>query len=84
MTEEQVKKGKELLARLEKLKDNRKLWEKGVKLHRIHLSDKYDYIDISNVFEVSSSFVDFDKLKEDTLANIDRLIQETQREFDNL
>lgn len=84
MTEEQVKKGKELLARLEKLKDNRKLWERAVQLHRMSLTHKYDYIQPSDVFDVYSHYVDFDKLKEDTLANIDRLIQETQREFDNL
>lgn len=84
MTEEQVKKGKELLAKLEKLKDNRKLWERAVQLYRMSLTHKYEYIQPSDVFDVYSHYVDFDKLKEDTLANIDRLIQETQREFDNL
>lgn len=84
MTEEQVKKGKELLARLEKLKDNKKLWERAVQLYRMSVTHKYEYIQLSDVFDVYSHYVDFDKLKEDTLANIDRLIQETQREFDNL
>lgn len=84
MTEEQVKKGKELLFKLEKLKDNRKLWENGVQLMRVSITHKYDYIQPSDVFDVYSSYIDFDKLKKDTLANIDRLIQETQREFDNL
>nr|DAF16302.1 MAG TPA: hypothetical protein [Crassvirales sp.] len=84
MTEEQVKKGKELLAKLEKLKDNKKLWESAVQAWRVALTYKYDYVDASSIFDVTSSYIDFDKLKKDTLANIDRLIQETQREFDNL
>lgn len=84
MTEEQVKKGKELLAELEKLKDNRKLWESAVQAWRVSLTHKYDYIDASSIFDVACSYIDFDKLKKDTLANIDRLIKETQKEFDNL
>lgn len=84
MTEEKIKKGAELLYKLEKLKDNRKLWEKAVKVQRISLTYKYEHITSSDVFDIYSSYVDFDKLKEDTLANIDRLIKETQREFDNL
>ena len=84
MTEEKIKKGAELLYKLEKLKDNRKLWEKAVKIQRISLTYKYEHITLSDVFDIYSSYVDFDKLKEDTLANIDRLIKETQREFDNL
>lgn len=32
MTEEKIKKGTELLYKLEKLKDNRKLWEKAVRV----------------------------------------------------
>jgi hypothetical protein len=84
MTEEKIKKGAELLYKLEKLKDNRKLWEKAVRVQRISLTHKYEYITPSDIFDIYSSYVDFDKLKEDTLANIDRLIKETQREFDNL
>ena len=84
MTEEKIKKEAELLYKLEKLKDNRKLWEKAVKVQRISLTYKYEHITLSDVFDIYSFYVDFDKLKEDTLANIDRLIKETQREFDNL
>lgn len=84
MTEEKVKKGAELIYKLEKLKDNRKLWEKAVRVQRISLTHKYEYTALSDIFDIYSSYVNFDKLKEDTLANIDRLIKETQREFDNL
>ena len=84
MTEEKIKKGAELLYKLEKLKDNRKLWEKAVRVQRISLTHKYEYLTLSDVFDIYSSYVDFDKLKKDTLANIDRLIEETQKEFDNL
>lgn len=84
MTEEKINKGKELLQKLHNLKEDRKIWEKGVILWSIAVSDKYDYIDQSNVYRVRCGYVDFEKLKEDTLANIDKMIEETQREFDNL
>lgn len=84
MTEEKINKGKELLQKLHNLKEDRKIWEKGVILWSIAVSDKYDYIDQSNAYRVRRGYIDFEKLKKDTLANIDKMIEETQREFDNL
>lgn len=84
MTEEKINKGKELLQKLHNLKEDRKIWENGVTLWSVSISDKYDYIDTSNVYRVRCGYVDFEKLKEDTLANINKMIEETQREFDNL
>lgn len=84
MTEEKINKGKELLQKLCNLKEDKEIWERGVILWSIAVSDKYDYIDQSNVYRVRCGYVDFEKLKEDTLANIDKMIEETQREFDNL
>lgn len=84
MTEEKVKKGTELLHRLNNLKEDRKVWEKCVILHNIALADKYEYIDTNNIYYVRCNYVNFNKLKEDTLANIDRMIKEIQEEFDRL
>lgn len=84
MTEEKINKGKELLKRLHDLKEDKGMWERGVTLWSIAVSDKYDYIDSSSAYRVRRAYIDFEKLKEDTLANIDKMIEETQREFDNL
>lgn len=48
------------------------------------ISDKYDYIDENSLYKVQCVYVNFDKLKKDTLANIDRMIEETQNEFRKL
>ena len=84
MTEEKVKKGEELLQRLRSLKEERRIWEGGVTLQRMAISDKYDYISESDIYRVRCAYVDFEKLKEDTLANIDRMMEKTQKEFDSL
>ncbi len=84
MTEEKVKKGADLLLKLKHLKEDRKMWKSGVLLHRLELSCKYDYISSNDVYPVRCSCVNFKRLQEDTLANIDRMIAETQKEFDRL
>ena len=84
MTEDKINKGTELLYRLKNLREDRKVWEKAVRLHNITLTAKYEYIDKNDVYFVRSSYINFEKLKEDTLANIDRMIEEIQKEFDKL
>lgn len=84
MTEDKINKGTELLYRLKNLREDRKVWEKAVRLHNITLTAKYKYIDKNDVYFVRSSYINFEKLKEDTLANIDRMIEEIQKEFDKL
>lgn len=58
--------------------------EKCVILHNIVLAGKYEYINTNNIYYVRCNYVNFNKLKEDTLANIDRMIKEIQEEFDRL
>lgn len=84
MTEEKVKKGVELLERLKGLNEEKELWEKGVGIHNIILSKKYEYISKDDVYNVRGSLIDFDKLKSDTLANIDKMIKDAQKELDKL
>lgn len=43
MTEEKVKKGKELLERLNKLKDQKSRWERGVCFSIVEISDSTRY-----------------------------------------
>lgn len=84
MTEEKIKKGTELLQKLHNLKEERRIWKGGVTLQRIAISDKYDYISESDIYRVRCAYVDFDKLKGDTLANIDKMIEKIQKEFNKL
>ena len=84
MTEEKINKGAELLSKLRNLREDRKIWENGATLQSLTVSDKYDYIDQSSLSRVRCAYVDFDELKEDTLANIDRMIKEIQEEFEKL
>lgn len=84
MTEEKINKGTELLSKLRSLKEDRKIWENGATLQCLTMSDKYDHIDQSSLHRARCAYVDFAKLREDTLANIDRMIKEIQKEFDKL
>lgn len=84
MTEEKIKKGVELLERLKKLNEEKKLWEKGCTLQSLRISDKYDYIDENSIYSTRVAFVNFDKLQSDTLTNINKMIVKVQEELDKL
>lgn len=84
MTEEKIKKGVELLERLKKLNEEKKLWEKGCTLQSLRISDKYDHIDRDSVYSARVTFINFDKLQSDTLANINEMIVKVQEEFNKL
>ena len=79
MTEEKIKQGKELLKRLDHLKDQKKRWEKAVGFYRPEIKD-------SNRHNASTynSFINFEEVKLLAIAKIDKRIDEVQREFDNL
>lgn len=82
MTEERIRKGTELIHKLKELEEERKLWEKGVFIHKLFLTTMPN--SDSNLLFINSKYVNFTKLKQDTLDNINRLIKETQKEFDSL
>ena len=84
MTEEKVKQSEELLERLNKLKDQRKRWEKGVRLYEVKLADAKEYSSGQSTFKIDSSFINFDEVKLLTIAKIDKRISEVQEEFDRL
>ena len=58
MTEEKVKKGKELLERLNKLKDQKKSrWERGVYFFIVEISDSIRYNGAQHTYSVDDSFI---------------------------
>lgn len=84
MTEEKVKQSEKLLEKLNKLKDQRKRWERGACFYRIELADAEDYSRAQSTFKIDSSFINFDEVKLLTIAKIDKRISEVQEEFDRL
>lgn len=81
MTEEKIKKGKELLERLNRLKDQKSRWERGVCFFRVEIADSMNY---NRAQSVDYSFINFDEVKLLTIAKLDRRISEVQEEFDEL
>lgn len=63
MTEEKVKKGKELLERLNKLKDQKSRWERGVCFFIVEISDSIGYNGAQHTYSVDDSFINFDEVK---------------------
>lgn len=84
MTEEKVKKGEELLKSLDKLKDQRKMWEEGMRFCKVELADTKEYSSRQSTFRIDSSFINFDEVKLLIIAKIDKRISEVQEEFDRL
>ena len=84
MTEEKVKQGEELLQRLDKLKDQRKRWEDGMRLYKVELASTKEYSNNQSTFKIDSSFINFDEVKLLAIAKINKRILEVQEEFDRL
>lgn len=80
MTEEKIKKGKELLERLNKLKDQKSRWERGVCFFRVEIADFMT----QHTCSVDDSFINFDEVKLLAIARLNRRISEVQEEFDEL
>ena len=84
MTEEKIKKGKELLERLSKLKDQKSRWERGVCFFRVEIADSMKYNGAQHTCSVDDSSINFDEVKLLAIAKLDRRISEVQEEFDEL
>lgn len=84
MTEEKIKKGKELLERLNKLKDQKSRWERGVYFFRVEIAGSMKYNGAQYTCSVDDSFINFDEVKLLAIAKLDRRISEVQEEFDEL
>lgn len=84
MTEEKVKQGEELLKRLDNLKNQRKMWEEGMRFYKVELVNTKEYSREQSVFKIDSSFINFDEVKLLAIAKINKRISEVQEEFDRL
>ena len=84
MTEEKVKQGEELLQRLDKLKDQRKMWEEGMRFYKVELANTKEYSRDQSTFKIDNSFINFDEVKLLAIAKINKRISEVQEEFDRL
>lgn len=84
MTEEKIKKGRELLERLNKLKDQKSRWERGVCFFIVEISDSIRYNGAQHTYSVDDSFINFDEVKLLAIAKLNRRISEVQEEFDEL
>lgn len=84
MTEEKVKQGEELLKSLDKLKDQRKMWEEGMRFYKVELANTKEYDSRQSTFRIDSSFINFDEVKLLIIAKIDKRISEVQEKFDRL
>ena len=84
MTEEKVKQGEELLQRLDNLKNQRKMWEEGMRFYKVELADTKEYSNNQRTFKIDNSFINFDEVKLLAIAKINKRISEVQEEFDRL
>ena len=84
MTEEKVKQGEELLKRLGDLKNQRKMWEEGIRFYKVELVNTKEYSREQSVFRIDSSFINFDEVKLLAIAKINKRISEVQEAFDRL
>ena len=79
MTEEKIEKGKELLMKLGRLKNQKERWQNAVGINNLEVTDRN-----RETYYVGYSFINFEEVKLIVLAKIDRRIDEIQEEFDNL
>ena len=84
MTEEKVKQGEELLKRLDDLKNQRKMWEEGIRFYKVELVNTKEYSREQSVFRIDSSVINFDEVKLLAIAKINKRISEVQEAFDRL
>lgn len=82
MTEEKLKKGQELLEKIEKLSKQKKRWEISKEFACISLRGEDGYRSYEN--NVNTSFINFDETKLLVLAKIQKAIDELRSEFDRL
>lgn len=79
MTEERINEGKELLKKLNCLKEQKRRWEMAKGFYRLEVET-----DRGDALNVNVSFINFSEVKLLTIAKIDRRINEVQKEFDEL
>ena len=82
MTIEKIKRGAEILNMIEKLEQEKVKWENSNYIKDISISNNLK--DRTAYFVLDVTFINFKKLKEDTLNIINKRIKNYQEEFDSL
>lgn len=82
MTIEKIKRGAEILNIIKKLEQEKTKWENSNYIRDISISNNLK--DRTAYFILDVTFINFKRLKNDTLNTINKRIKEYQEEFDNL
>lgn len=82
MTIEKIKRGTEILNMIKKLEQEKTKWENSNYIRDISISNNLK--DRTAYFILDVTFINFKRLKNDTLNTINKRIKEYQEEFDNL
>lgn len=82
MTIEKIKRGAEILNMIKKLEQEKTKWENSNCIRDISISKNIK--DRTAYFILDVSFINFKKLKEDSLNIINKRIKTYQEEFDSL
>lgn len=82
MTIEKLKKGAEILNMIKKLEQEKVKWENSNYIKDVSVSNNLK--DRTAYFILDISFINFKRLKDDTLNTINKRIKEYQEEFDIL
>lgn len=82
MTIEKIKRGAEILNMIKKLEQEKTKWENSNYIRDISISKNIK--DRTAYFILDVSFINFKKLKEDSLNIINKRIKTYQEEFDSL
>ena len=82
MTIEKIKRGAEILNMIKKLEQEKTKWEDSNYIRDISISNNLK--DRTAYFILDVTFINFKRLKTDTLNTINKRIKEYQEEFDNL
>lgn len=82
MTIEKIKRGAEILNMIKKLEQEKTKWENSNYIRDISISKNLK--DRTAYFILDVTFINFKRLKDDTLNTINKRIKEYQEEFDSL
>lgn len=81
MTEEKVRKGKELLDKINKLTAEKSAWKMATSFDKVVL--KYSNI-LSTTKPVSCNFIEVDDIRDIVIERISRKLEKYQKEFNEL
>ena len=82
MTKEKLKKGQELLERINRLVQQKEYWEDASAFGEAYIKSKV--YQRESYHGIDPSFIDFDLTKGHVLTKINDLINKLQKEFDEL